>query len=52
MVHCRTVLRWGVTAGMMRAWARMMGIEFARIGKDTAPGDLFRNNAAWKLKEF
>ncbi len=49
-----TVLSYDVDAEMMRDWARMMGIEFVHIGKDTTverlEHDLFLADLAWKLK--
>ena len=49
-----TVLSYDVTAEQMKDWARMMGIEFVHITKDTTVDalekELFLNDLAWKLK--
>ncbi len=49
-----TVLSYDVTAEQMKDWARMMGIEFVHINKDTTVDqlekDLFLADLAWKLK--
>jgi L-arabinose isomerase len=49
-----TVLSYGCDAEMMRDWARIMGIEYVHIDKNTDPGrfeqELFLSDAAWKLK--
>lgn len=49
-----TVLSYDVTAGQMKDWANMMGIEFVHISKDTTveglEKELFWNDIAWKLK--
>ena len=49
-----TVLSYDVTAEQMKDWARMMGIEFVHITKDTTveslEQELFLNDLAWKLK--
>lgn len=49
-----TVLSYDVSAEQMRDWARMMGIEFVHITKDTTveslEQELFLNDLAWKLK--
>ena len=49
-----TVLSYDVTAGQMKDWANMMGIEFVHITKDTTvealEKELFWNDIAWKLK--
>ena len=49
-----TVLSYDVTAGQMKDWANMMGIEFVHIGRDTTleglEQQLFLNDLAWKLK--
>jgi L-arabinose isomerase len=49
-----TVLTYDATPTMLKDWARMMDVEFVRIGKDTTPDsleqELFLNDLAWKLK--
>ncbi len=49
-----TVLTFDVSAEQMADWARIMGIEFVHITKDTTPEtlekDLFLADLAWKLK--
>lgn len=49
-----TVLSYDVTAEQMRDWARMMDVEFVRIGRDTTveslEHDLFLSDLAWRLK--
>ncbi|MDR0992938.1 MAG: L-arabinose isomerase [Ruminococcus sp.] len=49
-----TVLSYDCDAEMMRDWARIMGIEFVLIDKDTTPEkleeELFLKDLAWKLK--
>ncbi len=49
-----TVLSYDVSANMMRDWARMVGIEFVHISKDTTPEkleeELFLKDIAWKMK--
>ena len=49
-----TVLSYDVTAGQMRDWAAIMGIEFVHIGTDTTPekleDELFLKDIAWKLR--
>ena len=49
-----TVLSYDVSAEQMRDWARMMGIEFVHITKDSTPEkleeELFLKDLAWKLK--
>ena len=49
-----TVLSYDVTAEQMKDWARMMGIEFVHITKNTTVDalekELFLNDLAWKLK--
>lgn len=49
-----TVLTFDVSAEQMADWARIMGIEFVHITKDTTPGkleqELFLADLAWKLK--
>jgi L-arabinose isomerase len=49
-----TVLSYDYDAEMMRDWARIMGIEFVLIDKDSTPAkleqELFLNDLAWKLK--
>jgi L-arabinose isomerase len=49
-----TVLSYDCDAEMMRDWARIMGIEFVLIDKDSTPAkleeQLFLNDLAWKLK--
>ncbi|WRS28657.1 L-arabinose isomerase [Oscillospiraceae bacterium MB08-C2-2] len=49
-----TVLSYDCDAEMMRDWARMIGIEFAYINKDTDPvkfeQELLLADMAWKLK--
>ena len=49
-----TVLSYDVSAEQMKDWARMMGIEFIHITKDTTVDsleqELFLNDLAWKLK--
>ena len=49
-----TVLSYDVDAEMLADWARIMGIEFVHIGKDTTAEklekELFFNDIAWKLK--
>jgi len=49
-----TVLSYDVSAEQMKDWARMMGIEFVHITKDTTVDsleqELFLNDLAWKLK--
>lgn len=51
-----TVLSYDVTAGQMKDWANMMGIEFVHITKDTTvenlEKELFWNDVAWKLKSI
>lgn len=48
-----SVLSYDVSAGQMRDWARIMGIEFVHITKDSTPEkleeELFINDLAWKL---
>ena len=48
-----TVLSYDVSAEQMKDWARMMGIEFVHITKDTTvealEKGLFYNDIAWKL---
>jgi L-arabinose isomerase len=49
-----TVLSYDCDAEMMRDWARIMGIEFVLIDKDSTPAkleeELFLKDLAWKLK--
>ena len=49
-----TVLSYDVSAEQMKDWARMMGIEFVHITKDTTveslEHELFLNDLAWKLR--
>ena len=49
-----TVLSYDVSAEMLRDWARMMGIEFVHITKDTTPEkleeELLVKDLIWKLK--
>ena len=49
-----TVLSYDCDAGIMRDWARIIGIEFVHIGKSTMPEEfekeLFLSDIAWKLK--
>ena len=49
-----SVLSLDVDAEMMRDWARIMGIEFVYINKDTTPEkleqELLLNDLAWKLR--
>lgn len=49
-----TVLSYDVSAEQMKDWARMMGIEFVHITKDTTQEalekELFLMDLAWKLK--
>ena len=49
-----TVLSYDVTAEQMRDFARIMGIEFVHITKDTTPEslehELFLADLAWKLR--
>ena len=49
-----TVLTYDATPEMLKDWARIMGIEFVHITKDTTPAsleqELFLNDLAWKLK--
>lgn len=49
-----TVLTYDATPEMLKAFARMMEIEFVHITKDTTPDalehELFLNDLAWKLK--
>lgn len=49
-----TVLSYDVTAEQMRDWARMMGIEFVHIGKETTveglEQELLLADLAWKLQ--
>ena len=49
-----TVLTYDVTAEQMADWARIMGIEFVHITKDTTPEkleqELFLADLAWKLR--
>ncbi len=49
-----TVLSYDLTAEQMRDWARIMGIEFVHITKDTTvekfEQELFISDIAWKLK--
>ena len=49
-----TVLTYDVTAEQMADWARIMGIEFVHITKDTTPDkleqDLFLADLAWRIK--
>ncbi len=49
-----TVLTFDVTAEQMADWARIMGIEFVHITKDTTPEslekELFLSDLAWKLR--
>ena len=49
-----TVFTFDVTAEQMADWARIMGIEFVRITKDTTPDslekELFLADLAWRLK--
>jgi len=49
-----TVLSYDVSAGMMRDWARIMGVEFVHIHKGSCPEqlerELFLADLAWKLK--
>jgi len=49
-----TVLSYDVSAEQMKDWARMMGIEFIHITKDTTVDsleqELFLNDLAWKLR--
>ncbi len=51
-----TVLSYDVTAGQMKDWANMLGIEFVHITKDTTveslEKELFYNDIAWKLKRM
>ncbi|MBO4330497.1 MAG: L-arabinose isomerase [Oscillospiraceae bacterium] len=49
-----TVLSYDVSAGQLRDWARIMGIEFVHIDPDTRPDklddELFLRDLAWKLR--
>ena len=49
-----TVLSYDVDATMLADWARIMGIEFVHIGKDTTveglEKELFLQDIAWKLR--
>ncbi len=49
-----TVLSYDVTAGMMRDWCTMMGVEFVHIDHDTTverlEQELFLSDLAWKLR--
>ena len=49
-----TVLSYDVTAGQMKDWCTMMGIEFVHITRDTTveglERELFLNDLTWKLK--
>jgi L-arabinose isomerase len=49
-----TVLSYDVSAKQMRDWARIVGIEFVHISKDTTVESLERelmiNDLIWKLK--
>lgn len=49
-----TTLTYDVSAEQMRDWARIMGIEFVHITKDTTveglEHELFLNDLAWKLR--
>jgi L-arabinose isomerase len=49
-----TVLSYDVTAEMMRDWARIMGIEFVHLTKDTRPEelehDLMVDDFVWKFQ--
>jgi L-arabinose isomerase len=49
-----TTLTYDVSAEQMQDWARIMGIEFVHITKDTTVENLeqalFLNDLAWKLK--
>ncbi len=49
-----TVLSYDVTAGMMRDWCTMMGVEFVHIHHDTTveslERELFLSDLAWKLR--
>jgi L-arabinose isomerase len=49
-----TVLSYDCDAEMMRDWARIMGIEFVLIDKDSTPAkleeELFLKDLVWKLK--
>lgn len=49
-----TVLSYDVTAGMMRDWCTMMGVEFVHIHHDTSveslERELFLSDLAWKLR--
>ena len=48
-----TVLTYDVTAEQMADWARIMGVEFVHITKDTTPEslekELFFSDVAWRL---
>ena len=48
-----TVLSYDVTAGMMKDWAAIMGVEFVHITRgttlDALEKELFWNDLAWKL---
>jgi L-arabinose isomerase len=49
-----TVLSYGVTAAIWRAWARIMGVEFVHIGGDAdlrvLERELELGEVLWKLK--
>ena len=49
-----TTLSYDVNAEMLRDWARIMGIEFVHIDKDSTPEkleqELFYHDVAWKLR--
>jgi len=49
-----SVLSYDVSAEQMRDWARMMGVEFVHITKDSTVAsveqELFLNDLAWKLR--
>ncbi|MCH3909042.1 MAG: L-arabinose isomerase [Bacilli bacterium] len=50
-----TVLSYDVDAEQLHDWAKMVGIEFVHIGKNTTPEslekELFYNDVAWKLRQ-
>jgi L-arabinose isomerase len=49
-----SVLSYDVTAEQMEDWARIMGIEYVHIGKDTTVAslekELMLNDLLWKLQ--
>jgi L-arabinose isomerase len=47
-----TVLSYGIDAEILRDWARIMGVEFVHIGKDTKveefERDLLLSESLWR----